>query len=137
MPFLQMMMALGIVLVLVKFALPKLMGGLNKKIVAKSGNGIHIEETASLGSANLYVVSIREKTFLLGSTQNTVSCLAELPSKRAAAEPDLFIDLLERETEAPSHNYVDQAGEPTPAMKSALTDDEIQAALARLNKLGG
>jgi flagellar biogenesis protein FliO len=137
MPFLQMMLALGIVLVLVKFLMPKLLGGLNKKIVAKSGGGIEIEESATIGGGQLYVVNVRDKSLLLCASQSGVTCLTELGPKKPKVEQPLFMDILQQETAQPSHMYVDQQGEPSPAMKSALSDDEIQAALERLNKLGG
>lgn len=137
MPFLQMMFALGIVLVLVKFLMPKLLGGLNKKIVAKSGGGIEIEESATIGGGQLYVVNVRDKSLLLCASQSGVTCLTELGPKKPKVEQPLFMDILQQETAQPSHLYVDQQGEPSTVMKSALSDDEIQAALERLNKLGG
>ncbi len=137
MPFLQMMFALAIVLVLVKFLMPKLLGGLNKKIVAKSGGGIEIEESATIGGGQLYVVSVRDKSLLLCASQSGVTCLTELGPKKPKVEQPLFMDILQQETAQPTHMYVDSQGEPSPAMKSALSDDEIQAALERLNKLGG
>jgi len=137
MPLLQMMLALGIVLVLIKYVLPKLLGGINKKLVTKSGSGIDIEETASFAGGQLYVVSVRGKTLLLGSSQAGVACLADLGPKKSKTEQPLFMEMLDKETEHPSHLYVDAQGEPSPAMKSALSDEEVQAALERLNKLGG
>jgi flagellar biogenesis protein FliO len=137
MPMLQMLLALGIVLVLIKFVLPKFMGKLSKKFVAKSGGGILIEDTASFAGGQLYVVSVRGKSLLLSASQSGVSCLADLTEARPRAEQPLFMDMLQRETYEPSHLYVQESGEPTPVMKAAMTEDEIQAAIERLNRLGG
>jgi flagellar biogenesis protein FliO len=137
MPFLQMMLALAIVLVLIKFVLPKLMGGINKKAVAKSGPGIDVEESTNFAGGQLHVVTVRGKTLLLGSSTSGLTCLADLGSTRPKADAPLFMDMVAQETEQPSHMYVDPQGQPSPAMKSALSDEEVQAALDRLNKLGG
>src|SRR5579862_4605080 len=64
MSFLQMMIALGIVLVLLKLVMPKLVTKLNKKIVTKAGSAIQIEETAAFAGGSLYVVKARSKTLL-------------------------------------------------------------------------
>jgi len=136
MPFLQMMLALGIVLVLIKFVLPKLMGGINKKAIAKSA-GIDVEESTTFAGGQLHVVSVRGKTLLLGSSTSGLTCLADLSSSKAKPEQALFMDMVDKETEQPSHMYVDAQGQPSPTMKSALSDEEVQAALERLNKLGG
>src|SRR3954466_16408318 len=65
MPFMQMMIALAIVLVLLKFVMPKLVTKLNKKIVTKVGSEIHIEESAAFAGGSLYIVRAKSKTLLL------------------------------------------------------------------------
>ncbi|HEY3783157.1 MAG TPA: hypothetical protein VGL56_18925 [Fimbriimonadaceae bacterium] len=137
MPMLQMLVALGIVLALIKFVLPKFMGKLNKRLVAKSGSGILIEDTASFAGGQLYVVSVRGKSLLLSASNSGVSCLADLTTARPKNGQPLFMDMLAKETDDPSYLYVEESGEPTPVMKAAMTEDEIQAAIERLNRLGG
>ncbi|MFI5386451.1 MAG: hypothetical protein ACHQ50_10065 [Fimbriimonadales bacterium] len=59
MSFLQMMIALGIVLVLLKFVMPKLVTKLNKRIVTKAGSEIRIEESAAFAGGSLYIVTAK------------------------------------------------------------------------------
>jgi hypothetical protein len=137
MPFLQMMAALTIVFLMVKFLLPKIASKMNKKLVTGSGSQIKIEENANFAGGHLYVVSARGKTLLLSAGQGGVSCLADLSdSKPAREETPLFMDILDREQTSPSHLYVEDSGSPTPVMRGSMADAEIAAALERLDRLG-
>lgn len=75
-PMIQMMVALGIVIALVKYVLPKFMGK-----VAKPTNAgeINIESTAALNaSGSLHIVTARGRTLLIGATPTGMTCLADL-----------------------------------------------------------
>ena len=138
MPFIQMMIALGIVFCIIKFVLPKGMQLMGKKLVANNAASIKIEEGASFAGGHLYVVTARDKTLLLSASQSGVSCLADLTApKAAAAEAPLFMDILDEEARSPRHSYVDPSGQPSSFMRSSLSDEEIRSAIDRLSKLDG
>lgn len=134
MSFLQMMIALGIVLALLKFVMPKMLTKLNKKIVTKVGSEIQIEESAAFAGGNLYIVRAKSKTLLLSVNAQGVSCLADITA--GTPEPDLptFRELVEKEVEGPL--------QPLAVVESVPDGDqdepqEIAAALERLKRLAG
>jgi flagellar biogenesis protein FliO len=136
MPFFQMMIALGIVIGIVKYILPKIATKLNKRLVTGSTSQIKVEESASFAGGNLYIVSAKGRTLLVSAAQSGVTCLADLTEQTPKQEKPVFMDILEKEQETPSGLYVDEGGQPSTIMRSSLSDDEIQAALDRLSHLG-
>lgn len=164
MPFLQMMLALGVVLLLLKFVLPKLANKLNKKIVTKDGSGIQIEESAAFAGGSLYIVKARSKTLLLSVSSTGVTCLSDLTTTQQPA-PDLptFRELVEKEQSGPLQPFavieadipnLKAAPKPTPSKAKRVLDiDDIgsnkrepvspgsqadaAAILERLNRLSG
>jgi len=142
--FLQMMVALGIVLVLLKFVMPKLVTKFNKKIVTKAGSAIQIEETAAFAGGSLYVVTARSKTLLLSVSSQGVSCLSDLTPANPAPELPSFQELVEREIEGPLQPFaavefdpdtVRNAHQELPSIQS--TSQDTIAALERLKRLAG
>ncbi len=135
MPFLQMMIALGIVLVLLKFVMPKLVTKLNKKLITKVGSAIQIEESAAFAGGTLYVVRAKSKTLLLSVATSGVSCLADLTP--ATVEPDLptFQEIVDQEVEGPLQPFavVEAPIEIDPEDQAA----DAAAALERLKRLAG
>lgn len=95
MPFFQMLIALAIVFGLVKILLPKLISKVGKRLVANSGSGVAVHESASFPGGNLYVVEARGRTLLLGVSSAGVSCLADL-TEPAPPAPPAFLEVLER-----------------------------------------
>jgi flagellar biogenesis protein FliO len=89
------------------------------RITGTNGSGIRIQEMATVGPANLAVVTVRGRTLLLGSTATSVACLADLSV--AEAEPPTFHEILESEQESPS--------------PSGLSD--LAGQLERLRRIGG
>ena len=87
MPILQMVIALGFVLLLLKFVLPKIAGKMNKKLVTSVNSGLQIEESANFAGGTLYIVRARHKTLLLSVNTQGVACLSDLTSD-AAVEPE-------------------------------------------------
>jgi len=77
MPIAQMFVALLVVLAILKWLLPMALKKYSRR-GAVSSDGIRVQETAALGPANLYVVEVRGKSFLVGTTASSVSCIAEL-----------------------------------------------------------
>lgn len=112
----QMVVALGIVFALLKWALPKLVSRMNKKISTKSGSSITIEESASFGGGNLQIVTARGRTLLLCVSQNGVTCLADLTESTVKKDEPAFFEM------------VDQA-------VVQIADDKDRVALDRLTRL--
>ncbi|HWA82562.1 MAG TPA: hypothetical protein VG820_03950 [Fimbriimonadaceae bacterium] len=135
MSFLQMVIALGIVLVLLKFVMPKLVTKLNKKIVTNVGGGIHIEESAAFAGGNLYIVRAKSKTLLLSVTAQGVVCLADLTSEQAAPEPETFRDIVDKELSGPLQPFA-VVEAPMEVAQDAHANDAA-AALERLKRLAG
>lgn len=97
MDLVQMVVALAIVFVLLKWALPKVVARMNKKLSTKEGSSISIEESASFGGGNLQIVSARGRTLLLCVSQSGVSCLADLTEAQPAKkEQPAFFELVDR-----------------------------------------
>ena len=119
-PVVQMIVALILVLFLVKWAMPLLVKKYTNKVQKGSSSGIRIEETATIGPANLCVVTVRGRTLLLGSTAENVACLADLT--KVEPEPATFQEMLE---ESPG---------TAPYASGPLTD--LAGQLERLRRIG-
>lgn len=131
-PFLQMVFALGVVLLILKFALPKLAGKLHKKIVTPLNSSLRIEESAQFAGGALYVVSARNKAMLLSVSSTGVQYLADLTDEAPKPpSPPLFMEVLQREVEQPEI--------PVMAIVNEDSRDRhrAQEALARLARLVG
>jgi flagellar biogenesis protein FliO len=132
MPFLQMIIALGIVLVLLKFVMPKLVTKLNKKIVTKVGSAIQIEESAAFAGGSLYIVKAKSKSLLLSVTTSGVTCLADLGSSNPEHDVPTFQEIIEKEIKGPL--------QPFAVVEAAIEDESPQRvadALERLKRLAG
>jgi flagellar biogenesis protein FliO len=95
----QMVVALAVVFALLKWALPKVVARMNKRLVTKAGSSISIEESASFGGGNLQIVSARGRTLLLCVSQNGVTCLADLTEQKGHKEEPAFFELVDQATE--------------------------------------
>ncbi len=93
--FVQMVVALGIVLVLLKTVVPKLAGKLNKRLVTNATSSLTIEETANFAAGNLYIVRARHKTLLLCASSTGVTCLSDLTEGQTAPEVPTFQEIVE------------------------------------------
>jgi flagellar biogenesis protein FliO len=134
MSFLQMMIALAIVLVLLKFVMPKLVTKLNTKIVTKVGSEIHIQESAAFAGGSLYIVQAKSKSLLLSVTSTGVSCLADLTSSTEQQELPTFQEIVDKEVEGPLQPFaVVEANDPM----HQEDPKQITEALARLKRLSG
>lgn len=92
----QMVVALAIVFALLKWALPKLVSRMNKRISTKSGSSITIEESASFGGGNLQIVTARGRTLLLCVAQNGVTCLADLTDTAPKKDEPAFFEMVDK-----------------------------------------
>ncbi len=124
MPLAQMFVALLIVLALLKWLLPAIL----KRATSKAGistSGINVKETAVIGAANLYVVEVRGKSFLVGATTGNVSLLADLTSAASTLKP------LDQPEELPTfQELVDSSPGRNPYADASISD-----ALEQLNRL--
>ncbi len=132
MPLVQMVIALAIVGFLVRWALPKVLTKVNKKIVTNMGSAIRIEESAAFAGGNLYVVQAKSKTLLLSVSTAGVSCLADITDSTPNPLDNLptFHEMVESAPGTPPMAVV-EVEVPTKA------PNEIEEALARLRRLSG
>lgn len=129
-PLFNVLLALGIVYAILRFAMPKVMSRLNKRLVTGTGSAIRIEESASFAGGSLYVVSARGKTLLLAVGSQGVQNLADLTEATSAPVPPTFGEIVEKEMER-SPKAV--AADPRPSAVSPESDWAV--ALERLEKL--
>jgi len=151
--FAPMMVALGIIFFLLKFALPKVIGKFNKSLSTPLNSPIVLEESASFATGTLQVVTVRGKSLLLAITPQGVSCLTELETKIQDNSAPAFFEILDQESESPKEQILvthavveDQVTEPkvkahpaAKAYKSQPTQSESspsrQELIARLEQL--
>lgn len=129
MPLIQMALALGVVMLLLKFVLPRMVGKMNKKLTTNTTGGLQIEESATFAGGTLYVVRARTKTLLLSVSTQGVNCLADITEPEVKTEPD-FEDLVQQ---AP--------GDKAPVVEEPIVEAPqsavIETALERLARLAG
>lgn len=130
MPMVQMLIALGLVYVMLRYLLPKFFGKMNRKMSAATGSSLRIEESANFAGGSLYVVHAREKTLLLSVSTSGVTCLADL-TQPEKPQPPTFKEMVEQELKLPE--YVAGPTIPSPAQPSL--DPEAESALRRLSQL--
>jgi flagellar biogenesis protein FliO len=119
MPLVQMGIALAIVLGLLKFVLPKLVGKMNKKLVTSTTSGLHIEESANFAGGTLYIVRARTKTLLLSVSTQGVNCLADITEAQIEEPKTDFEKIID---EQPGDK------QPTPSfIKGETTRDDFEA----------
>lgn len=126
--FVQMVIALGVVLALVKFIVPKLAGKMGRKLVTSANSSLKIEETAHFAGGTLYIVRARAKTLLLGVNGTAITCLADI-SEAPVDNVPTFQEIVEAEEAKPvtAAAFVPQIEVPT--------DDPVEIALRRLERL--
>lgn len=138
MPLVQLLLALAIVFVLIRYLLPKVVAKAGKRLVTKVGSPIKVEESASFGGGMLYVVEARNKTLLLSVGAQGVSCLADLtPSGRTSESAPTFAEMLDAQPEnlpAPFTAAATVPEEPATAVDD-LNGVNVREALARLRKI--
>ena len=133
---LQMLVAVGIVVFLLKAVLPKIASKVNKKLVTGAASSLKIEESANFAGGSLYVVRARRKTLLLGVTGTAVSCLADLTEEEDAQPlPPTFNEILvEAEVNGPEFETVEESAAP---VAERPPHDELERVLSRLQRLSG
>jgi flagellar biogenesis protein FliO len=124
---LQMVFAVLIVFVLMKWLLPKLISKYGTKISTGLNSSIKLEESASFPGGTLQVVTVRDRVLLLGVSGSNISTLADLGSITKNDPGPTFSEYLEV---SPGEAPIDQT-----MIQMRPTPEEAQAALDRLQKL--
>lgn len=153
-PILQMVVAVGIVVALLKFALPKLMPMMNKKMTTSLGSQIRVEESATFAGGSLFVVSARKRSLLLCVNSQGVQVLSDLtdtpvaaPQVQPVATPSATPQPKVQKA-APTHAVIpdeapaffemlDEKMVETPKAQPRKSEEELLNALDRLTRLTG
>ncbi len=130
-PILQLTIAIFVVMAIIKWVLPKILGKVNKRIVTGIGSQIRVEESAAFAGGNLYIVQAKGKSLLLSVNQSGVQCLADIteapaPELLQKEVPQAFQALVEAAPAVP--NFVKESVQPSA--------DDVQRVLDRLGRLG-
>lgn len=130
----QLLIALGIVFVVVRYLLPKLAARMGKRLNTKLGSDIKIEESASFAGGMLYIVQARGRSLLISVGAQGVTCLADLTEKPKAEEPfETFKEMVESQP-APAEGSFEPKVPVEEEEPKAKTAEEALEALRRLAK---
>jgi flagellar biogenesis protein FliO len=136
----QMLIAVGIVLVLMKWGLPKLMKKYSGKISTGVGSQIKLEESANFPGGSLQIVTVRGHVLLLGITNTGITNLADLTEDKRHDPGPTFGEYLQS-SETPRVNSDGLpvfAVVPTPESSldtSTVAEEDSSAALDRIAHL--
>ena len=132
----NVLIALGIVYGLLRFAMPKIMARMNKRLVTSTGSAIRVEESASFAGGSLFVVSARGKTLLLSVSSQGVQNLADLTEIKPSAEPQTFSEIVDKAVVFQTDSTLNTQ-HPTPNTQPSTpnTDPDWAVALERLERL--
>lgn len=104
----QMILALVVVVLLVKFLVPKFLGKMFKKTSTDLGPDFETIQTTQIGGQQMHLVKVRNKTLLLGTSQHGLNLIADLTEEQTVYNlpvvektdshetVDNFDDMLER-----------------------------------------
>lgn len=126
MQLIQLVVALGIVIAILKFILPKIVGKFNKRLTTSLGSSINIEESASFAGGSLFIVSARGKSLLISVTPQAVTCLSDLTASQP--EEKAFFEIVDE-----AKPYSPPA--PTSSAVASIDNGDVLAALDRLARL--
>jgi len=130
----QLLIALGIVFVVVRYLLPKLAARMGKRLNTKLGSEIKIEESASFAGGMLYIVQARGRSLLISVGAQGVTCLADLTEKPKAEEPfETFKEMVESQP-VPAEGAFEPKVPVEEEEPKAKTAEEALEALRRLAK---
>lgn len=139
MPMVQMLVALGIVAALLKFALPKLSPSLKTKFNSSLGSSLRVEESTTVPGGSICVVSVRGRTLLIGVNPNSISVLSDLTDiEKESAKDQAFFEMVDQAvpiTSAVVHLVEEPAETVTSTPAAAVDRTEILSRLERLNRL--
>lgn len=139
--WIQMIIALVIVLGIMRFVLPKLISSkvmtkLGGKLTSGVGSEIKIEETASFPGGSLHLVTVKGRSLLLGTTPTSISTLADLGLKEVNNPGEAFMDILDRAVIQPTFKTAEETTEEMiEEAEISETTENASDALARLSRL--
>ncbi|MEJ5170051.1 MAG: flagellar biosynthetic protein FliO [Fimbriimonadales bacterium] len=93
MPVLQMAVALAIVLLVVKYALPWGIRTFGKRMTTPVDSPIRVQETAACGTSTLHVVTVRGRTLLIAAGPQGANLIADLTD--VPPQPKTFSEMVE------------------------------------------
>ncbi|MFN8138989.1 MAG: flagellar biosynthetic protein FliO [Fimbriimonadales bacterium] len=96
----QMLVALGVVVAVIRFAIPKLGKRFAAKQSGKNSGSLELEETLNLGTHQVYVVRVGEKKLLVGGGAQGVNLIADLSEEAPFIPLSSPIQTLEGESAA-------------------------------------
>jgi flagellar biogenesis protein FliO len=142
-PLLQLLAALAIVFVLIKYLLPKIASKVGKRLNTKLDSAIKIEESASFGGGMLYIVEAKKRTLLLAVGAQGISCLADLTEGKSDVKDSLplFSEMLSEqpaESETSFKAAVEVVEDPeVDEQPQEPSKPNAQAALETLRRFAG
>ena len=133
---LQMIIAVLVVFGLMKYMLPKLIAKFGGKLNTGIGSSIKIEESASFQGGTLYLVSVKDRSLLLGVSGTNISTLADLGNTNKPDPGPTFMEYLDvaDTTKAINEEPIVEEIE-VPQFAVVEVGSEAKSALERLQKL--
>ncbi len=133
---LQMIIAVLVVFGLMKYFIPKLVAKFGGKLNSGIGSSINIEESATFQGGMLYLVSVKDRSLLIGVAGTSITTLADLGSTNKPNPGPTFMEYLDVADDSKAVNTVPIL-EPDEVIEFAIVDNGTQAkdALERLQKL--
>ncbi len=101
---LQMVIAVLVVFGLMKYFLPKMMAKFGGKLNPGVGSSIKIEESASFQGGTLYLVTVKDRSLLLGVSGTNLSTLADLGTVSKPDPGPTFMEILDVADESKAFN---------------------------------
>lgn len=133
---LQMIIAVLVVFGLMKYFMPKLIAKFGGKLNTGIGSSIKIEESASFQGGTLYLVSVKDRSLLLGVAGTSITTLADLGNVNKPDPGPTFMEYLDVVDDSKAVNTM-----PIVEIEEPLTHAVIESgsqakdALERLQKL--
>lgn len=133
---LQMIIAVLVVFGLMKYFLPKMVAKFGGKLNPGIGSAIKIEESASFQGGNLYLVSVKDRSILIGVAGTSITTLADLGSNNKPDPGPTFMEYLDvaDTTKAVNTQPIVEI-EEVPEFAVVETGSQAKDALERLQKL--
>jgi flagellar biogenesis protein FliO len=133
---LQMIIAVLVVFGLMKYFMPKLVAKFGGKLNTGIGSSIKIEESANFQGGTLYLVSVKDRSLLLGVAGTSITTLADLGHTNKPDPGPTFMEYLDVVDDSKAVNTapIQEVEEP---ITHAVIESGSQAkdALERLQKL--
>lgn len=136
----QLTVALGVVFVLVKFVLPKVVSKFSNRVSTELGGMIKTCETATCGASTLQVLEVRNRTLLVSVNPSGINLIADLTQpateeqKAEEAKPAFFELLDARKQESVDFLLSKAVVEDVPEDKPEPKKDDFEESLRLLTE---